>query len=62
MLNNKILQLCYFSFKQLVARIKGEQKEGRGRVWQRRGEMRVEGNVAGEQEGNKCRMLGTFHI
>jgi hypothetical protein len=30
MLNNKILQLCSFSFKQLVARIEGEQKEGRG--------------------------------
>jgi hypothetical protein len=24
--------------------------------------MRVEENVAGEQEGNKCRILGTFQI
>jgi len=52
----------FFFLKQLVARIEGEQKEGKGRVWQRRGEMRMEGNVAGEQEGNKCRILRTFHI
>jgi hypothetical protein len=38
------LQLCSsFSFKQLVARIKGEQKEGRDRKWQRQMEGKVEG-------------------
>ncbi len=62
-LEQQILELCFsFSFEQLGARIKGKQKEGKGRKRQRGGKMKVERNVEGEQARNECRFLGTFQI